>query len=152
RHEAEGGGVPFMTEGLDDAPHAPWWQPDPGQPPSLILTGALSATLHARGVEHPWLTLADAAMWREIEGIAQSNPHPYAGRRRLRSLEHTPERDRAEAAFPAVAAIVREQVALDPEAEGEVHGPLDYAPRPSSPARALFDDGTIEAHLDHLVG
>src|SRR6476659_2049229 len=55
RHEADGGGAPFTTEGLEDAPHAPWWAPEPGQPASLALTGALAATLHACRVEHPWL-------------------------------------------------------------------------------------------------
>ena len=30
-------------------------------------------------------------------------------------------------------------------------GPLDYAPRPGSMARRLFDDATIELHLDALV-
>jgi hypothetical protein len=29
--------------------------------------------------------------------------------------------------------------------------PLDFAPSPSSPARRLFDDETIERHLDGLV-
>jgi hypothetical protein len=42
-------------------------------------------------------------------------------------------------------------VALDPGAEGEVHTPLDFAPYPDSIARRLFDEATIEAHLDHLA-
>jgi hypothetical protein len=43
-------------------------------------------------------------------------------------------------------------VTLDPDAEGEVHTPLDFAPNPDSIARRLFDEATIEAHLDHLAG
>jgi hypothetical protein len=42
-------------------------------------------------------------------------------------------------------------VALDPEAAGEVHTPLDFAPLPDSVARPLFDDATISAHLDKLA-
>jgi hypothetical protein len=42
-------------------------------------------------------------------------------------------------------------VELDPAAPGEVHTPLDFAPTPQSPARALFSDEVIEAHLDALV-
>jgi hypothetical protein len=42
-------------------------------------------------------------------------------------------------------------VALDPEAPGEVHGPLVFAPLPSSLARRSFDEATIDAHLDHLA-
>jgi hypothetical protein len=45
----------------------------------------------------------------------------------------------------------RDMVALDPDAEGEVHTPLDFAPNPDSIARRLFDEATIEAHLDHLA-
>ncbi len=39
-----------------------------------------------------------------------------------------------------------------PAAEGEAHSPLAFAPLPSSLARALFSEATIDAHLDHLAG
>ena len=48
--------------------------------------------------------------------------------------------------------LSRGLVALDPEAPGETHSPLDFAPLPDSIARRLFDAATIEAHLDHLAG
>jgi hypothetical protein len=35
--------------------------------------------------------------------------------------------------------------------EGEIFGPLDFAPLTGSIARRLFDAPTIEAHLDHLA-
>ena len=35
---------------------------------------------------------------------------------------------------------------------GEAHSPLEFAPLPSSLARGLFSEATIEAHLDHLAG
>lgn len=47
--------------------------------------------------------------------------------------------------------LERGLVALDPEAAGEVHSPLDFAPLPDSIARSLFDEATIAAHLDHLA-
>jgi hypothetical protein len=40
---------------------------------------------------------------------------------------------------------------LAPAAEGEVHGPREFAPGPDSMARRLFADEVIEAHLDHLL-
>ena len=40
---------------------------------------------------------------------------------------------------------------LDPAAAGETQSPLDFAPRPDSIARRLFDPQTIEAHLDRLA-
>ena len=43
-------------------------------------------------------------------------------------------------------------VTLDPDAPGEIHGPLDFAPLPGSMARRLFEPTVIEAHLDHLAG
>jgi hypothetical protein len=71
----------------------------------------------------------------------------------LRFLQHVPDRGRAEQAFERVGRLLfdRDMVALDPDAEGEVHTPLDFAPNPDSIARRLFDEGTIEAHLDHLA-
>jgi hypothetical protein len=33
-----------------------------------------------------------------------------------------------------------------------VHGPLDFAPEPTSMARELFSKSVIEDHLDHLAG
>lgn len=58
-----------------------------------------------------------------------------------------------EAAFQRVGQrlLQPDLVALDPEAPGEVHGPLEYAPLPGSLARRLFDEQTITAHLDHLA-
>ena len=45
-----------------------------------------------------------------------------------------------------------QHVALDPAAEaGQRHRPLDFAPHPRSPARALLDDATIAANLDALA-
>jgi hypothetical protein len=72
----------------------------------------------------------------------------------LKFLQHVPDRGRAEQAFERVGSLLfdRDMVALDPDAEGEVHTPLDFAPNPDSIARRLFDEATIEAHLDHLAG
>jgi hypothetical protein len=42
-------------------------------------------------------------------------------------------------------------VALDPQATGEVHLPLDFAPEPGTLARRWFEDRLIEVHLDALV-
>ena len=71
----------------------------------------------------------------------------------LRFLQHVPDRDRALEAFGRVGPLIIERnlVALDPEAPGEVHGVLDFAPEPDSLARSLFDDVTVKAHLDHLA-
>jgi hypothetical protein len=146
------GGITFVLPSSDGWPRAPFINPDEGLPPSVISTGLVAGTLHARGVEHAWLDRATEWLWPAVERLAEG--HPYAVRGALAFLQHVPDRDRAQRAFDEHVAplLARDDyVALDPEAPGEVHGPLDYAPQPDSIARPLFDAQTIDAHLDHLV-
>jgi hypothetical protein len=145
------GGATFVLPSVAEAPHAPWWTAAPGNPPSPIQTGGIAATLHARGVAHPWLDRATAVMWDLIENLAEPGPYEMSGV--LAFLGSVPDRARAQAAFEKVGPLLLERgiVTLDPAAAGEVHGPLDFAPLPGSIARQLFDEATIAAHLDHLA-
>ena len=151
-NEADPGGVTFVLPSVEGWAHAPWWVPDEGLPPSLITTGLTAATLHARRVEHPWLDRATEWLWSRAEGL--EGGHPYEVRGVLTFLQEAPDRDRARRIVTdRIAPLLArdDYVALDPEAPGEVHGPLEYAPLPDSLARPLFDPGTIDAHLDHLA-
>jgi hypothetical protein len=145
------GGATFVLPSVAQAPHAPWWVPAEGNPPSPIQTGGIAATLYDRGVAHPWLDRATAVMWDLIENLAEPGPYEMFGV--LAFLQSVPDRARARAAFEKAGPLLLERglVALDPEAAGDVHGPLDYAPLPGSIARPLFDEATISAHLDHLA-
>jgi hypothetical protein len=143
------GGAAFVGPDLAGWPHAPWWVPEQGHPASLFPTGMIEGTLHARHVSHPWLDRATQVMWTRIGSLTQPNGYEMFGV--LKFLQHVPDRDRTRAAFGRVGPLITGLVALDPEAAGEVHGPLDFAPEPGSLARALFDDVTIKAHLDHLA-
>ena len=145
------GGAAFVEPTLAAWPHAPWWVPEEGHPASLIATGMIAGTLHARGVSHPWLDGATEVMWNRIGKLAEAGGYDMFGV--LRFLQHVPDRDRAREAFGRVGPLILERnlVAMDPEAPGEVHGVLDFAPEPDSLARALFDDATVKAHLDHLA-
>jgi hypothetical protein len=145
-----GGGARMIEPSIEAAPHAPWLAPRELEQASPICTGLIAATLHARGVEHPWLKVADELMWTLIDDLG--DPGAYDLRAVLAFLQHAPDRDRAEAAFERVGPRVLAVVELDPEAAGEIHGPLDFAPLPHSLGRRLFDDETIGAHLDHLAG
>jgi hypothetical protein len=151
RTEPAEGGTAFVDPAIEGWPHAPWWQPEPGAPASLITTGQIAGTLHARGVEHPWLERATALMWRRIDGLAEGGAYEMLGVARF--LDHVPDRERARAALGRVGELLLGSglVALDPDAPGETHSPLEFAPRPDSLARALFDDATIAAHLEHLA-
>jgi hypothetical protein len=144
------GGAAFVQPSVSEGPHAPWWVPAEGA--SLIQTGQVSALLYAHGMAHPWLDGAARVMWSGIEKLAEPNGYEMFGV--LAFLEHAPDRERAEAAFARVGPLLLSSglVALDPGATGETFGPLDFAPLPGSIARRLFDQATIDAHLDHLAG
>jgi hypothetical protein len=152
------GGAAFVEAGpLQGWPHAPWWVPEEGHPASLVATGLITGTLHARGFSHPWLDGATEVMWNRIGKLGADMPAGIGGGYEmfgaLAFLQHVPDRDRARETFGRIGPLLldREMVALDPEAPGEVHGVLAFAPEPDSLARALFDDATVAAHLDHLA-
>lgn len=145
------GGVAFVEPTLGRWPHAPWWVEEEGHPASVIATALIAATLHARGFSHPWLEPATELVWRRIDALA--DPGPYDMRAVFSFLQRVPDRDRAREVFGRVGPLIldRKLVTLDPEAPGEVHFPLDFAPEPESLGRELFDEGVIKAHLDHLA-
>jgi hypothetical protein len=145
------GGAAFVEPTLAGWPHAPWWVPEEGHPASLIATGMIAGTLHARGVRHDWLDRATELMWTRMCTLTEPSGYEMFGV--LAFLQHVPDRHRAREAFGRVGPLIldRNLVALDPEQAGETHGVLDFAPEPGSLARSLFDDVTIKAHLDHLA-
>ncbi|HEY6297382.1 MAG TPA: hypothetical protein VIX15_17115 [Streptosporangiaceae bacterium] len=148
------GGAAFVEAGpqaLDGWPHAPWWVPEEGHPASLIATGMIAGTLHKRGASHPWLDRATGVMWTRIGALREPGGYDMFGV--LRFLQYVPDRDRAAEAFKRIGPLILERnlAAIDPEAAGETHSPLDFAPEPDSLSRSLFDDATIKAHLDHLA-
>lgn len=147
--EPDGGGAAFVEPTVDGWPHAPWWQPSRAVSP--ISTGMITGTLHARGFAHPWLDRATDAMWRMIDGLAEPGPYDMLGV--VAFLQFVPDRDRARAVFGRVSRVLLgpDLVALDPEAPGEVHSPLEYAPEPGWLAREVFSEQVIDAHLDHLA-
>lgn len=146
------GGAVAVAPSIVGWPHAPWWEPRPGLPPSLITTGQIAGTLHARGVEHPWLERATEWLWTQVEA-PRDDLGAYDLRGVVRFLDHAPDRDRAADALEHARRVMvaRNLVALDPDATGEVHRPLDYAPEPGSLSRELFDAGAVAANLDLLA-
>ena len=144
------GGATFVLPTLSQGPHAPWWAPAEGNPVSPIQTGQIAGVLYARGFNHPWRDAATEAMWRRIDQLTEPNAYEMFGV--LAFLQHIPDRPRAENALQRIGRSLRALVTLDPNAEGETHSPLDFAPLPDSIARGLFDEPAINAHLDHLAG
>jgi hypothetical protein len=150
-HAPEEGGSAFVEPTVAGWPHAPWWVPEDGHPASLISTGLIAGTLHARKVAHPWLDKATELLWSRIDELGSVGPYDMHGV--LRFLDHVPDRDRARQAAERVGSKLLADgiVTLDPDAPGEIHTPLDFAPLPGSVARPLFGDQVINAHLDHLA-
>jgi hypothetical protein len=148
---AEGGSV-FVDPSIEGWSHAPWWVPAEGRPASLVSTGQIAGTLHARGVSHPWLERATELMWARIDDLTEAGPYDMFGV--LRFLDHVPDRDWAQRAFSGAGQLLfkLDLVETDPDAPGETHGPLAFAPGPDSLARSLFSDAVIEANLEHLAG
>jgi hypothetical protein len=151
-HAPPGGGAVFVSPSLSGWPHAPWLVPEEGGPASLITTGLIAGILHARRVEHPWLDGATSLLWSRIGSLTTTGP--YDMRAVLRFLDSVPDRARAREAVARLGPVIfgQDLVAMEPGAPGEVHTPLDFAPRPGLPARDLFDEAVITAHLDHLAG
>jgi hypothetical protein len=154
------GGVPMVLGSAAAYPRAPWWDPPPEPPASLLPTAALAGLLHRHGVEHPWLGPATDYSWRAIDAIGDRIAAgewlvqvAYDVQYAVTFLDGAPDRARAEAAADELGAraLAGGVVALDPATPGEVAMPLDFAPTPGSVARRWFDDATIDAHLDTLA-
>jgi len=82
------GGTAFADPVLDGWPHAPWWIPEEGRPASLIMTGLIAGTLHARQVRQPWLDRATEVTWDRIGQI--TTPTGYGMLGVLRFLQYVP--------------------------------------------------------------
>jgi hypothetical protein len=143
------GGVPFVLPTVVDGPHAEWWVPT-GKA-SLNPTAGIAGLLHKHRVQHPWLERATDFCWHALD-TELDTLDPDGAISVLPFLEHAPDRERATKAFSRLGArITRELVAANPDAAGYVKSPLDFAPRPTSLARTLFDTEMIERHLEALA-
>jgi hypothetical protein len=153
------GGLPFALPVTDPAGSAPFWaQADPTVS-SLQITAVVTATAHRVATHdpavaaHPWLAQATRYCLAAIQAIGAMPPaielafamqfldavhdtHPHAA-----ALL-----DRLGAFIPA-SGLVHVQDGLP----DEMMRPLDFAPTPDRPVRALFAPETIAAELQRLV-
>jgi hypothetical protein len=148
----EEGGIPFALPTLNLFPHAFWWAVKEEAPAAqLNPTAALAGLLIKGGVDHPWVARASDYCWRTIEASETREFHDLMPM--IEFLEHAPDRSRAERSLARIAGIVAEPgvVALDPNADGYVQKPLDWAPMPDSFCRRLFSDAVLAEHLAALA-
>ncbi|WP_049571702.1 hypothetical protein [Nonomuraea sp. SBT364] len=152
------GGLPFALPLTVPAATAPWWSGAPQDVSSLQITSVSAAAAYRVAAHdpavaaHPWLARATDYCLRAIEEL--SDPHAYVLSFAVRFLDAVYE-IRPEAArllerlgghFPAEGVLP-----VAGGAEGEVLRPLDVAPYPDRPARALFSPEVIAADLDRLA-
>lgn len=144
------GGVPWVLPSVVGDERGPWWQPQGEQPPAALNpTAPIVGLLHANGVEHRWVGPATEFCWRSIAGLEEVGA--YDAMCVLAFLERVPDRERAGAEFARLHDSLRAAAAIDPNAEGHVHTPLDLAGRPDSLGRGLFSEEEIDLHLDVMV-
>jgi hypothetical protein len=145
------GGVPFALPSIRDYPRAPWWDAPDDPPASLNPTASIAGLLHKHRLQHRWVERATAYCWAAIEASPLEEVHELLCI--LLFLQHAPDRPRAERELERVGQrlLTGGLVELDPEASGYVKKPLEWAPTPDSPARRLFADAVIAAHLDKLA-
>lgn len=147
----EEGGVPFSLSSVNAYPHAPWWAAEAKAPAETNPTAAIVGILDKHGVKHPWIEPAAEFCWRKVEATTETSFHDAITK--IAFLEHAFDRPRAERALRRLADMIAApgMVEHNPEAQGYIQMPLDWAPHPTSFARRLFSDDLIARHLDWLA-
>jgi len=149
------GALPFALAGADYPGSAPFWAAADPTEPSLHITACVAGIAHrvARHdpavAAHPWLR--DATRYclgaiAEMNGIRHALEYLFS----LKLLDELPEaRSELErlGSFLPPSGIVPVPGGLEDEAVR----PIDFAPMPDRPVRALFDPREIEAELDRLA-
>ncbi|MFI6319526.1 hypothetical protein ACIBG8_18480 [Nonomuraea sp. NPDC050556] len=144
------GGLPFALPVSTAAGTAPWWRgPDAGES-SLQIT-AISAAWAYRVpglADHPWLARATRYCLDAVDALNEA-PHAYILLFAVRLLDELGDTERLDRLAKHIPADGRVRVQGGTEAES-LH-PLDFAPYPGTPARALFTPEVVEADLDRLA-
>jgi hypothetical protein len=153
------GGLPFALPVDDPAGVAPFWaRADPAasslQITAFVVARALRVAAHDPGVAgHPWPAAATRYCLGAIEALGDA-PHALALVAALEVL------DAAHATHPEAAGLLDRVAKLIPASglihvqgglEDETTRPLDFAPAPDRPVRALFGAETIAAELRRLA-
>jgi hypothetical protein len=152
------GGLPFalpLSSPVGSARH--WIDGDPTTS-SLQMTTQVAANAHLLGrhqpavADHPWLAAATEFCLAAISAINEE-PHAYELMFALRFLDALePDVPGAGDALRGLGRFLPASGAMPVQggAADEVLHPLDFAPYPDRPARALFTSEAIAADLDRL--
>jgi hypothetical protein len=147
---APDGAVPLAFPIVERYPRAEHWS-DWTYAPGLNPTAGLAGRLHQLGVTHPWLDRATEWTWVRLGSGFDEDAHALS--EVLVFLAQVPDRGRAEAAAAQVSDWLAKAAWYRADPTDPEYGltPLHLAPSPDSPWRRLFDDRTVEGHLDRLL-
>jgi hypothetical protein len=153
------GGLPFALPIEDPSGCAPFWaQADP-QAFSLQITALVAAYAHRVAAHdpavagHPWLTRATSRCLAAVDAL-ETAPEAYVLAFAVKLLDAVHGRNEA---APGLLARLGEYVPRDGRLgvtgglPDEALGPLDIAPEPDRPARALLDEAAVAADLERLA-
>ena len=159
-HTLADGGVPIALPIADPAGCAPFWAEVDSTISSLQMTSQVAANAH-RGARHDpvvarhlWLARATEYCLDAIDKI-HTMPHAYEFLFSLWFLDAAYESSRgAQALLDRLGQFLPEHgsITVDGGTGDEQMHPLDFAPRPGRPIRALFTAEAIEADLKRLAG
>jgi hypothetical protein len=154
------GGLPFALPIADPAGCSPWWLEADHTVSSLQITAAVLARAHPVAAQaplvaaHPWLRSATRYCLDAIASLREV-PAAYVFSYSLQFLDAIVDTE------PAAADLMARLVGYLPAdglmpveggADGETLRPLDYAPRPDRPIRALLPGSIIDDDLERLAG
>ena len=143
------GGVPLsfpVMEGFPRAEHWTEWTYAPGLNPTAGIVGRLSKL----GVTHPFVDHATAWCWAQLDAGFDEDAHSL--KEVLLFLANVPDRARAESMAAQVPAWLAAAPYYRANADDPGYGqtPLHFAPEPNGPWSHLFDESTMNGHLDRL--
>ena len=152
------GGLPFALPIEDPSSCAPFWARADPQAFSLQITAIVAAHAHRVAAHdpevarHPWLARATRCCLAAID-VLEAAPEAYELAFAVRFLDAVHDHDDA---APRLLARLGDYVPRDGQL-GVVGGladealrPLDLAPEPGRPARALLDEAAVAADLERL--
>lgn len=152
------GGLPFALPVADPAGCASFWAQADATTSSVHITAAvaayaLRAARHDPGVAgHPWLERATGHCLTRIAGMEQAG-HAIELKFLLDLLDAlSDERPEVVAHMERLGQVIPDDglVHVAGGLEDEMMRPLDFAPSPDRPVRALFDTAVVAAELDRL--
>ncbi|QWF77219.1 hypothetical protein [Amycolatopsis sp. CA-230715] len=148
---APSGALPIVLPSFTAAPRATHWTEN-AFPLGLNPTANIVARLRLLGLTSDWLDAAERFCRTEVDRALDRVPDGHTALNIVRFLDLTPADPWAVAHAEKLAAGI-DGMAHFHLYPGEGYGvtPLQFAPSPRHPRRALFPDAAIEAHLAELA-